>query len=145
MTGVLAALASLVVAVGAPTTLVVNAVPAAHGARAVLTLQATFEVQCGRVTQLTVSLPSAMGVQAPIAPGSVAVNGLHPASIRTSSHLVQVTMPPPHGVMCDSIGPARITVRFTRAAGLVNPTRPGSYAVSLRMRAQTAAGRLKIT
>lgn len=145
MTGALTALARFAVAVGAPSTLVASALPATHGARAALTLQATFEVQCGRVTQLTVSLPAAMGVQTPIAPGTVTVNGLHPASIRTSSHVAQVTMPPPHGVMCDSIGPARITVRFTRAAGLVTPKRPGSYAVSLRMRTQTAAGRLKIT
>ncbi len=144
MTGVVAALASLVVAVGAPTTLVASALPAAHGVRTGLTLQATFELQCGHVTQLTVGLPSAMGVQTPIAPGTVAVNGLHPAAIRTSGHVVEVTMPPPHGVMCDSIGPARITVRFSRAAGLVNPKRAGSYAVSLRMRAQAAAGRLKI-
>ena len=41
-------------------------------------------------------------------------------------------MRPPQGVMCDSIGPARITVRFTKGAGLVNPQRAGSYAVSLQ-------------
>ncbi len=54
-------------------------------------------------------------------------------------------MPPPQGVMCDSIGPARITLRFTQAAGLVNPQRAGSYAVWLQIRTATAAGRLKIS
>lgn len=135
----------LVVAVGGPSTLVATALPGRAAQPAALTLQATFELQCGRVSQVTVGLPAALGVRTPIAPGAVAVDGLHPASVRTSRHVVQVTMPPPPGVMCASIGPARVTVRFTRAAGLVNPKRPGSYAVSLRIRAQTAAGRLKIT
>jgi hypothetical protein len=143
--GVLAALAALVVAFGPPATLVVNAQPGRTAQPTALTLQATFELQCGHVGQLTVGLPAAMGVRTPIAPGAVVLNGAHPASIRTSGRLVQVTMAPPQGVMCDSIGPARITLRFTKAAGLVNPKHAGSYAVWLRIRTATAAGRLKIT
>ena len=54
-------------------------------------------------------------------------------------------MPPPQGVPCDSIVPARITLRFTKAAGLVNPKHAGSYAVWLRIHSDTAAGRLKIS
>jgi len=145
VTGVVPALAALVVAFGTPTTLVANALPGRAAQPAALTLQATFELQCGRVGQVTVGLPAAMGVRTPIAPRAVLVNGAHPASVRTSGHVVQVTMPPPQGVMCDSIGPARITLRFTKAAGLVNPRHAGSYAVSLRIHAATAAGRLKIT
>ena len=85
-----------------------------------------------------------MGVHT-IAPAAVLVNGVHAASVRISHHVVQVTMPPPQGMICDSIGPARVTVRFTRAAGLVNPQRPGSYRVWLQTRSETAAGRLKIS
>ena len=144
MAGVLAALAPLVVALGAPATLAVNAVPAGHGAKpASLTLRATFELQCGRAADLTVGLPAAMGLRT-IKPAALTVNGVHPASVRTAHHVVQVTMPPPRGMICNSIGPARVTVRFTRAAGLANPTKPGSYAVWLKTRGQTAAGRLRI-
>lgn len=145
MTGVLTALASLVVAVGTPSTLAVNVAPAQHAAHpSTLTLQATLELQCGRASALTVGLPAAMGVGT-IAPAAVTVNGVHAASVRLSQHTVHVTMPPPQGMICDSIGPSRVTVRFTRAAGLVNPKRPGSYAVWLQVRGQTAAGRLKIS
>ncbi len=70
--GVTAALASLVAVVAAPSTLVANAVPAGHAARpASLTLRATFELQCGRATAVTVGLPAAMGVRT-IAPSAVA-------------------------------------------------------------------------
>jgi len=145
VTGVVPALAAIAAAFAQPAALVVNAVPGRAAQPAALTLQATFEVQCGHIGQMTVDLPAAMGVRANIAPGAVLVDGAHPASVRTSGHVVQVTMPPPQGVTCDSIGPARITVRLTKAAGLVNPKRAGSYAVSLRIHAATAAGRLKIT
>jgi hypothetical protein len=143
--GVVAALASLVVAVGPPSTLAVGAVPASHAAHpTALTLQATFELQCGRATSVTVGLPAAMVVQT-IAPTAVLVNGVHAATVRTSRRVVRVTMPPPQGMICDSIGPARVTVRFTRAAGLVNPKNPGSYPVWLQVRGESAAGRLKIS
>ena len=145
MTGVVPALAALVAAFAPPAALVANALPGGAAQPTALTLQATFELQCGRVGQMTVGLPAAMGVRTPIAPGAVLVNGAHPASVRATAHVVQVTMPPPQGVMCDSIGPARVTVRFAKAAGLVNPQRAGSYAVSLRIHGTTAAGRLKIT
>jgi hypothetical protein len=134
-----------VVAFALPPTLVVNALPGRAAQPAALTLRATFELQCGHVGQLTVGLPAAMGVRTPIAPGAVLVNGAHPASVRTSGHVVQVTMPPPQGVMCDLIAPAGITLRITKPAGLVNPKRAGSYAVWLRIHGETARGRLKIT
>ena len=95
------------VAFGPPATLAANALPGRAAQPAALTLQATFELQCGRVGQMTAGLPAAMGVRTPIAPGAVLVNGAHPASVRTSGHVVLVTMPPPQGVLCDSIGPAR--------------------------------------
>lgn len=145
MAGFLAAVAPFAVALGTPGALVATAVPADHGTQqAALTLRATFELQCGRANAVTVGLPAAMGVRT-IRPGAVLVNGLHPASVRTSHHVVQVTMPPPQGMICNSIGPARVTVRFTSAAGLVNPAKPGAYAIWLRTRGQTAAGRLRIS
>lgn len=145
MPGVVTALASLVVAVGAPSTLLVTAVPASHAAKpSALTLQATLELQCGHASAVTVGLPAAMGVRS-IPATAVVVNGVHAATVRMSQHTVHVTMPPPQGMMCDSIGPSRVTVRFTKAAGLVNPKHPGSYAVWLQVRGQTASGRLKIS
>jgi hypothetical protein len=145
VTGVLAALASLAVAVGPPATLVATAQPGRAAQPAALTLQATFELQCGHVGRLSVGLPAAMGVRTPIARRALLVNGAHPASVRASGHVVVVAMPPPQGVMCDSIGAGRVTVRFTKAAGLANPKRAGSYAAWLQIGATTAAGRLKIS
>ncbi len=143
--GVLTALASLVVAAGAPSTLVVSAVPSNHAAHpSALSLQATLELQCGRAQTVTVGLPAAMGMKS-IPASAVVVNGTHAASVRTTNHTVHVTMPPPQGMICNSIGPARVSVRFTRAAGLVNPKHSGSYAVWLQVRGETAAGRLKIS
>jgi hypothetical protein len=145
VTGVLTALAALAVAVGTPSTLAVNTVPPRHGAHpSALTVQATFELQCGRAGAVIVGLPTAMGVRS-IPATALVVNGVHAASVRTAQHIVHVTMPPPQGMMCNSIGPARVTVKFTTAAGLVNPKHPGSYAVWLQVRGQIAAGRLKIS
>ncbi len=133
------------VALGTPTTLAVNASPSSHAAHpAALTLRATFELQCGRAGDVTVGLPAAMGTRT-IAPASVTVNGTHAAAVRVSHHVVQVTLPPPRGVICDSIGPGRVTVRFSAAAGLVNPAHAGSYPMWLRARGQTAVGRLGIS
>ena len=141
--GFLAALVPFAVALGAPSTLVATAVPAGHGAQhPALTLRATFELQCGHAAAVTVGLPKAMGVRT-IRPAALLVNGVHPVSVRTSNHVVAATMPPPAGMICNSIAPARITVRFT-GAGLVNPAKRGSYAMWLRVRGQTAAGRLRI-
>ncbi len=145
MAGALAAVASLVVVIQAPTALVAKAVPANHGAKpASLTFRATFELQCGRASAATVGLPAAMGVRT-IKSTAVTVNGVHPASVRTSHHVLRVTMPPPRGMICNSIGPARVTLRIAGPAGLVNPAKPGSYAVWLRVRGQTASGHLRIS
>jgi hypothetical protein len=143
--GFLAALAPFAAVLGTPAALVANAVPAQHAAHpTALTLHATFELQCGRATGVSVGLPATMHWRS-IGPAAVTVNGSHPAFVRTSQHVVQVTMPPPHGAICDSIGPARVTVRFSDAAGLVNPPQAGSYAIWLRARGQTATGRLRIS
>ena len=76
---------------------------------------------------------------------AVTVNGRHPASVRSSHHVVQIALGPPKGVLCDSIGRGRVTVRFTSGAGLINPLHAGSYPVWLRTRGQTASGRLRIS
>ncbi len=132
------------VALQAPASLVATAAPRSHGAPARLTLRATFELQCGRAAGVTVGLPAAMGLRT-IKPAAVTVNGVHPASVRTSHHVVRVTMPPPQGMICNSIAPAPLTVRFNGTAGLVNPAKPGSYAVWLRARGETASGHLRIS
>ena len=146
MAGFLAALAPVAAVLGTPAALVASAVPAKHASQpAALTLQATFELQCGRAGDVAVGLPGALHWRS-LTASAVTVNGIHPLVVKsTAQHVVQITMGPPRGVICDSIGPGRVTVRFTRAAGLVNPAHAGTYAVWLRARGQTATGWLHIS
>ena len=95
--GFFAALAPLVVVLGTPG-LTASAVPAKHGAHdATLTLRATFELQCRHAGNLSVGLPGAMRV-GKIGASTVTVQGAQPASVRISQHVVQITMPPSHGM-----------------------------------------------
>jgi hypothetical protein len=47
-------------------------------------------------------------------------------------------------VMCDLIGPGRVTVSFTKAARVGIPQRHGSYTVRASHQADRAAGRLTV-
>jgi hypothetical protein len=42
---------------------------------------------------------------------------------------VSLTIARPTGVLCDSIGPGTVHIRFTRAARIGNPRRVGRYTV----------------
>ncbi len=54
----------------------------------------------------------------------------HPAvSVALSGHTVTVGLAPAPRVMCDVIGPGRLTLLFSASAGLGNPSRAGSYIV----------------
>jgi hypothetical protein len=127
-----------------------KALPAAPGAQpAALSLTIVYEAVCGhpRTSAILVALPAAMGVPAHLADGAVLVNGRRPAGVAVAGHLVSIRLAPFPGrghVTCLSIAPATLTVSFTDAARLANPSVAGSYTVRTRLGAQTFAARLGI-
>ncbi len=107
--------------------------PQRAGARPVaLTLQLSYEMQCGYPGPgpLRLALPLAEHVPAVIAPSAVLVDGKAAPAVRVAENVVTVGLPQPPQVMCDVIGPGRLTVELTRAAGLGNPARAGSYTLT---------------
>lgn len=87
-------------------------------------------LRCGRLgaRALTITLPQAMRVPASIPRDAVRVGGRAVAAVRTDGKTVVLSLQSPHGVSCDSIVVGSLRVELTRAAGLVNPSRAGSYA-----------------
>jgi hypothetical protein len=125
-----------------------RAVPATADARPVrLELALRLDLQCGRPGPgpLLVSLPAAAAVPATIPRRAVLVDGAPPLSAFVTGHVIRLALPRPTGVTCDSIGPGTVTVVFTRAAGLGNPARPGSYRIGLTLGTRGAVARLAIT
>jgi len=114
-------------------TAAVQVSPAQAGARPVaLTLRLGYEMQCGYPGPgpVVVQLPAAEMVPARIARTAVLVNGKSAPGVQVTGRAVMVALPPRPQVMCDVIGPGTLTVVFTRAAGLGNPSRAGNYTVT---------------
>jgi hypothetical protein len=77
--------------------------------------------------------------------GAVLVNGATPKSVTRTGSVVSPAMPPAHGTTCNVIGPGAISIVFTRAAGLGNPTASGTYRVSVRAGGHAATGSLVVS
>jgi hypothetical protein len=93
-----------------------------------LTLTFRYEMQCGYAGAgpLVVTFPSALKLPKRFAAHSVKLAGEAVAAKRRG-HRVTVTVPPPTGVLCGTIGPGSLRLVFTRKAKLANPLRAGSY------------------
>ena len=114
-------------------TATVQVSPARVGARPVaLTLTLGYEMQCGYPGPgpVVVQLPAAELVPARIARTAVLLDGKAAPGVQVAGHAISVALPPRPQVMCDVIGPGKLTITFTRAAGLGNPSRGGSYTVT---------------
>ncbi|HVA31904.1 MAG TPA: hypothetical protein VMU58_11610 [Gaiellaceae bacterium] len=123
------------------------AVPATAGAHPVtLTLRARLLMTCGRPGPgpIVVSLPAAERVPRAIARSAVLAGGSAPLTVRVAGHTVTLTLPRPPGVTCLVIAPGTLTIVFSRAAGLGNPSAAGTYALSVRIGAQSFRARLTI-
>lgn len=119
----------------------------APGARPVaLTLTLSYEMQCGYPGPgpVTVDLPATEHVSATLAPSRVLVDGLPAHSVAISGRVVTIGLAPPPQVMCMVIGMGRLTVLFTRSAGLGNPVRPGTYTVAATRATSRFAARFTI-
>ncbi len=146
MRAVVAAVAALAgvavpVATAAPPSLHAVVSPAASAARpATLRLSLRTELQCGALGSGTIAVgfPAAERMPPALESGDVLVDGkaLRPT---LSGHVVQIALPKTGGgITCTVIAPATVTIVFTKAASLGNPTTPGTYHVSLRLRGRTA-------
>ncbi len=95
-------------------------------------------MQCGYPGRgpLLVRLPPAEGVPSAIAPGSLLVDGRPAAGVAARGHLLRIALAPPPQVMCDVIGPGRLTLVVEASAGLRNPAAAGSYALSASVAGQ---------
>ena len=115
----------------------------ARPVRLVLTLR--YEMQCGNpgVGTLVVRLPAALRVRSSLPPHSVLLDG-RTATARLHGHRLVVELPPRPRIMCDVIGPGKLRLEVTKAAGLGNPLRAGSYAVVAARGTRTFTARLRI-
>jgi hypothetical protein len=87
-----------------------------------------YEMQCGYpgAGPLVVTFPAALKLPSRFAAGSVRLGGKTIAP-KIHGRTVRVTIPPPTGTLCGTIGPGRVVLAFTRSARLMNPARAGSY------------------
>lgn len=94
-----------------------------------LTLALHMELQCGHLMggTLAVRLPAQERVPAKVASGAVLIGGKPAGAATVAGHTLTVSVPLPHAIMCDSIGPGTVTVVVTRTANLGNPKAAGKY------------------
>jgi len=108
-------------------------------------LRLTYEMRCGWPgPRIDVVFPSAERLPARVARSAVLVDGRPAAAARRSGRSISITVAPPAGVQCDVIAPGMVRINLMRAAGLGNPHRPGTYAVSARHGALSFRGSFTI-
>jgi hypothetical protein len=96
----------------------------AHGIRVTAVLR--YEMQCGYPGVAPVQLRWPGAVPAHLARTAVLVNGKPTRSVSVDGHRVSVGMPPRPQIMCDVIGPGKLTIVL---AGVANPSAAGSHVV----------------
>ena len=131
-TGVAAAVAlTLVPAQAASVSLSSNRAGASD---VVVTLHLTYEMQCGwpGPGPLVVTFPAAERLPARVIAAHVLLNGRAAPQVTRSDRSVSVAVPARTGMTCMVIGPGKVTIEFTRAAGLGNPRKRGVYPVSVQ-------------
>jgi hypothetical protein len=106
-----------------------------HGATAKnvrTTVVLQYDMQCGYpgFAPAQITLPGA--VPAHVARTAVLVNGKPARSVAVRGHTVVVGMPTRPQIICDVIGPGRLTVVLTSRARIANPANAGAYHVSVR-------------
>jgi hypothetical protein len=117
------------------------------GARPVaLTLRLHYQMQCGwpGPGPLTIHFPTQMTVPPAIAPAAILINGNTAGRIGGGGHRIALDLPPRPQILCDAIAPGTLTVRFTGAARLGNPTTPGTYRLHATKAALAFAATLRI-
>ena len=130
-----------------PATATLAVSPSAAGAKpVVVTISLRTELQCGRLVggSLVVTFPRQMRVPRAIGAAAVHVGTMAARSVAVAGRVVRVAVPLPRGVICDSIVPGVAKLTFLRAAGIGNPTSPGTYFFTLRRGAETFGSPFRI-
>lgn len=109
--------------------------PATPGARAAVKLNVRHTFYCGRPKPATIAItfPAAERVPSSIPTGAVHLSAGHVKAVHASGKTVSVAVEPPpvKGVTCMVIVLGKLRVRFDKTARLGNPSRAGTYAVSV--------------
>jgi len=100
----------------------------------VVTVELGYTMQCGYPGPgpVLVGFPRQVRVPSVLPPSRVLVDGRPAPTVAVSGRTVSVGLAPPPQVMCDVLGPGRLTIVFRRAAGFGNPVRAGNYAITVR-------------
>lgn len=117
--------------------------PGAHRVR--LAIAFTYSMQCGYpgAGPVVVTFPSAMKLPKRFAAGSVRLNTKAIAA-KIKGRKVTMTVPPHRGVLCGTIGPGLLTLTFTHAAKISNPSRAGAYRFAAAHAKHTFSAKLVI-
>lgn len=104
--------------------------PAGASARPVaLTLTLSYEMQCGYPGRgpVVLSFPDGERLPLRLPTADVLVDGRPARRTTLAGRVLTIGLSPPPRVMCDVIGPGRLTIAIGRAGGLGNPGRAGLY------------------
>lgn len=101
---------------------------APHARSVGLTLTFHYEMQCGYPGSDALVLHVPQRVPKHLARKAVLLDGKPVPAVTVLGHRVTLRMPTRPMIMCDSIGPGRLTIAFMRAAHLTNPV-AGRYRV----------------
>jgi hypothetical protein len=132
---------------GLPQSATASLSTARAGARPVaLTLELDYDMQCGYPGPgpVVIELPAAERVPGSLARSQVLVDGHPAASVQVSGHRVDVGLAAKPRIMCDEIGPGRLTISFPTSAGLGNPARAGSYTIDVTRASTALSARLTV-
>jgi hypothetical protein len=115
--------------------------------RVTLTISLRTELRCGRLAgsgPLVLGLPAKAHVASAMPATAVLVGGKAAGRVVVAGHTLTVSLPPPRGMMCDTIRMGIAKVVVLPAAGFANPKAPGAYTVTVRHGSETFAAPLTI-
>jgi hypothetical protein len=120
----------------------------AAGAKHVtLTVSFRTELRCGHLMgtrTLVLGLPAKARLDAAVPASAVKIGGTAASKVSVSGHAVTVTLAPPRGMMCDSVRVGVAKIVLAGAAGIGNPSTPGTYSVKVTHGAETFTAPLAI-
>ena len=93
---------------------------------------------------VVVKFPSPNGLPKAFPSGSVSSSTAPEPAARERATPSASPLPPAPAIMCDVIGPGRLTIAFGRSAGLGNPARAGTYTISATRQAAVFSTRFPI-
>ncbi len=131
-----ALLAAAACAVAVAASAAATSPPLPAGARPVpIALTLHYEMQCGYPGPgpVLVDFPAQVRLPARLARAAVLVDGKPALSVaRVGASRVVIGLAPRPRIMCDVIGPGRLTIAFGLAANLGAPASPGTYRIVVR-------------